>query len=90
MTTPAPQEPRPQPAALKQVILMTVYLAACGFGTHLLRQTNLPDNLIKDGLVLFLSLGLMFPAWRYGVFSPAIGTYVGWVLLGVAGAFLWG
>jgi hypothetical protein len=87
---PKPQDAQPHPAALKQVVLMTVYLAVCAFGAHFLRQTNLPESLIKDGLVLFLSLGLMFPAWRYGVFSPAIGTYVGWVLLGVLAAFILG
>lgn len=77
-------------AAWKQMLGMTVYLGACVLGYHLLNATNLSRNVLQNGPSIALALGLMFSAWRYGVLSPAIGTFVGWVLLGVIAAYTLG
>ncbi|PHS24450.1 MAG: hypothetical protein COA85_08240 [Robiginitomaculum sp.] len=80
----------PHPSAPKQMIAMTAYLGFCAFGYQALLKTNISQDILEGVLILLLSLGLMYPAWRYGIFSPALGTYVGWVILGVTAAYTLG
>ncbi len=84
------QQTTANPSALTQFMTMTAYLAACAFGYQPLLKTNISQDVSEAVLMLALSLGLIFPAWKYGIFSPAIGTYAGWVVLGVIAAYTLG
>lgn len=90
MSEPEPERaPRP-PSAPRQMVAMTAYLAFCAFGYQALLKTSLSESILENGLILLLALGLMYPAWRYGIFSPALGTFAGWVILGVIAAYTLG
>ncbi len=78
------------PSARRQMIAMTAYLVVCALGYQALLKSNISPDILEGVLILLLSLGLMYPAWRFGIFSPAVGTYAGWVILGVIAAYTLG
>ena len=81
---------RHKPPAWKQVVGMTVYLALCVGGYWILEGSNISKGLLETGLMFALGFGLVVPGWFLGPTSAAVGTFAGWVVLGVVAAYTLG